>query len=416
MSPEHRLLSPLVWSPLVSTFGRRRALRGKEAAAAVNLKPSPMAVFYPEDPSEISIVIETARVAKAPIICLGSGSRITPDLLARLPKQGYAVINLSGLSGVEELNSDSLWMSVLAGTPMKAVVAAARKHDLRLAGTDAEEGTVGGWLSASAGIDDCILGVHQSPILSIEAVLATGNLVHSVCAPRAATGPDPFSLLLGTWGGFGVITRATLKLEPLPERKLIAGFSFSSLNKAIDFTKIIVSRFLPPRRATLFIDGQASKRKARVVVAYEGQQQINRAGQKFAFSQAEIFSGQPAEQGKASKWLTSDPFKDRKYFSSGIAWSKLAGFLRAIDAQLGGFDQAIIDHPGLTGCLVRVAPGNSKTPARHEDWDNLLDPDASLRKALDCSRSWLQGVRSQLDPDGLINPHAWPPPWPGGEC
>ena len=62
--------------------------------------------------------------------------------------------------------------------------------------------------------------------------------------------------------------------------------------------------------------------------------------------------------------------------------------------------RVVLDRPGLNGCRLQV----------FSDEDQEVLP----VQAVDSARNFLAGIRAQLDPDGLVNPHAWPLPAPGG--
>lgn len=406
MERERLILSDSFWLSLASTFGSRRAMRD-EAASVFAIEPAPAAAFFPEDPSEVSIVVDTARNEKVPLAVLGACTRIAGGLARRLPEPGYVALGTERMAGVEEVQQDSLWMKVQAGTRLSEAAGIAGRHGCRLAGTvDSDSGTVGGWLSSRSGIRDWILGIDQPPVLSLEAVLPTGNLIHSVTTPRSATGPDLFSLLLGTWGGFGVITRATVKLEPLPEQKLQAEFNFPSTKKAVGLLRDTLSRTFPPSQAMVVIEKADEWRKARVLLSFEGQREVAQAGMAAARRMAKAAGGREAARGRAS-------IRPRKaLLQAGVRWSGLMQLLRAVDQEFSGHNWAIIDRPCLTGC--RLGLDLPDTDENHRKLEKILDPEGSTASSLTSARELLAGIRKQLDPAGLISPHAWPLPWPGG--
>ena len=69
-------------------------------------------------------------------------------------------------------------------------------------------------------------------------------------------------------------------------------------------------------------------------------------------------------------------------------------------------------QPGLTGCRLQVVLSGDAAE-KEEEFQTLMDPVGSTREAVDSARDFLTRVRAQLDPDGLVNPHAWPLPPPG---
>jgi FAD/FMN-containing dehydrogenase len=415
MSARRRKLSDDFWLSLASTFGHRKVLKDKAAAGAVPLHPEPLAAFFPEDPSEVSILLQTARAEKVKVVSCGACSRAHAAMQKRLPAEGYVAIGLQNLAGVEEVQSDSLWMSVRAGTPLDAVRRSAEEHGLQLPEMSgaADGGTVGGWLSVYGSVDGAILSTDQPAVLSVEAVLPTGNLVRSVPVPRAATGPDLFSVFLGTWGGFGIITRATLKLQPLSERRALAGFHFSSTGRALEVMRSVTGRIWPPRAARMIIEGEAGRRKARLAMSFEGEQSLAEVAGKYFRAEARRAGGTAAGTDEVRSWLSEQPAQGRSCHGGFVRWSEVSGLQRKLEARLGRVERLLLDRPGLTGCRLQVVLGEGQE-GKPEEFQNLLDPQGSAGAAVDSARDFLTRVRDRLDPDGLVNPHAWPLPAPGG--
>jgi len=406
MSARRRELSDNFWLSLASTFGHRKVLKDKAAAGAIAMQPGPLAAFFPEDPSEVSILLQTARAEKAKVVSCGACSRAHDSIQKRLPAEGYVAIGLSNLSGILEVQPDSLWMSAWAGTTLAALRRTAEEYGLQVPLTEGatEEGTLGGWLSVCGNTNDAILSTPAPAVLSIEAVLPTGNLVNSVPVPRAAVGPDLFSMFLGTWGGFGVITRATLKLQPLTERRALAGYRFSATGRALEVMRTVSGRIWAPQAARMIVESSGGKKKARLAMSFEGEQGLAEVACKYFRAEAKSAGGTAAGQDEARSWLYADPAGGQKSQSGCIRWSQVSGLLR----KLSGAERVVLDGPGLAGCRLRVVPGD------RDDLAALLDPEGSQRESLDTAREFLSGIRTQLDPDGLVNPHAWPLPAPGG--
>jgi FAD/FMN-containing dehydrogenase len=416
MSTGPNRLSDNFWLSLAGTFGHRKVLKDQDAAGVVPLHPEPLAAFFPEDPAEVSTLLQAARAEKVKVVSCGSCSRARAAMEKRLPAEGYVAIGLKNLSGVEEVRPDSLWMSVRAGTPLAVVRRSAEEHGLQLPaleGAAVGDGTVGGWLSVYGNIDDAILGTLQPAVLSVEAVLPTGNLVRSVPVPRAATGPDLFAMFLGTWGGFGVITRATLKLQPLTERRILAGFRFSGIGRALQVMRLVTGRIWPPRAARLIVWGEAGKKKVRLAMGFEGEPGLVEAACKYFRAEAKRAGGRMADPDEARSWLYADLAQGRGCHCGVVRWSQVTGLQRKLWVRLGKVEKLVLDRPGLTGCRLQVVLSENQA-GRAEEFMALMDPEESTREAVDAARKFLARVRVQLDPDGLVNPHAWPLPPPGG--
>ncbi len=399
------------WTALSGVLGKRRAKRGESAARALGLSPPPALAFFPEDPSEVSIVINAARDEGIPLVTIGTASRINTLPKLELPAGRYVGLGLGNLTGVIEVQPDSLWMSALAGTPWREIISSAAKHGLRPVGAPSA-GSLGGWLSVCSFVDDIILGVLTPPVIGLEAVLPTGNLIRSVTTPRAAMGPDIFSLFLGTWGGLGVITSATLRLEPLPEKEAVLGWRVASVAGAVRLLKRAARDFLPPRSGAIWLEIERGRRGARMALSYQGARPIVEACEKFMLGSSEGKGIERASEAEVRSWIADGQIVGGRVYTAPVNWSHLPGLLKRADKRLGRVSKVMIDRPQIEGCRLRLTVDK---PLADDVWRELVDPRGEAQASLETARSFMSRVRAELDPQGFVNPHAWPLPWVGGE-
>lgn len=398
------------WTALSGVLGKRRAKRGESAARAMGLDPPPALAFFPEDPSELSIVVSASREERIPLVAVGTGSRIgsLPELM--LPAGDYVGLGLASLTGVLEVQPESLWMKVLAGTPWQEITSSAARHGLRPI-ENPGSGSLGGWLATCSSVDDVVLGVRTPPVIGLEVVLPTGNLISSVKAPRAAMGPDNFSIFLGTWGGLGVIAGATLRLEPLPEKEAVLGWRVSSLARAVELLEQATRDFLPPHSGLIRVEIEKGRRRARLALCYQGARQVVEACEEFISGACRGRGIDRASDEEARDWISGELARGAREFEAPVNWSNLAGLLKRADKRLGRAELAVIDRPQIEGCRLRLAAGAG---ASADAWDELIDPRGELQASIEAARGFMSRVRAELDPQGLVNPHAWPLPWVGG--
>jgi glycolate oxidase subunit GlcD len=87
--------------------------------------------------------------------------------------------------------------------------------------------TIGGNVAENAGGPHCLkYGVTSSHILTLDVVLANGEVVTLGSPGGEPWGPDLVGLFVGSEGNFGIATRITVRLSPLPRavRTLLADF------------------------------------------------------------------------------------------------------------------------------------------------------------------------------------------------
>jgi hypothetical protein len=190
----------------------------------------------------------------------------------------------------------------------------------------------------------------------------------------------------------------------LTERRALAGFRFSGTGKALEVMRTVSGRIWAPQAARMIIEAGGGKKKARLAMSFEGEQSLAEVACKYFREEAKSAGGTAADPDEARSWLYADPAGGQKTQSGFLRWSRVGGLLR----KLSKAERVVLDRPGLNGCRLRVVAGEA------DDLAALLDPEGSERKSIETARGFLGGIRNELDPDGLVNPHAWPLPDPGG--
>ncbi|MBI5209314.1 MAG: FAD-binding protein [Elusimicrobia bacterium] len=105
--------------------------------------------------------------------------------------------------------------------------------------------TIGGNIGENAGGPRCLkYGVTVNHLLALEAVMADGSLERFAASDG---GPDIVSLLAGSEGTLGVVTKAWLKILPLPEavQTFLAGFD--TLEAAMECVAQVIAAGVVPR-------------------------------------------------------------------------------------------------------------------------------------------------------------------------
>jgi len=127
--------------------------------------------------------------------------------------------------------------------------AAAAPHGLHYAPDPSSQTacTIGGNVAENAGGPHCLkYGVTATHILALEVVLADGRVLELGSPGGEPWGPDLVGLFVGSEGNFGVVTRITLRLLPLPRavRTLLA--DFGSLRTAGEAVSAVIASGIVP--------------------------------------------------------------------------------------------------------------------------------------------------------------------------
>lgn len=175
----------------------------------------PLAVFLPRTVAEVSAVMATCHRHGHPIIVQGG---MTGAAAGAQPREGEIALSLERLSGIEEVDVHSATMTVLAGTPLAAIQAAAADAGFAC-GIDLgarDSATIGGIVSTNAGGNQVVrYGMARRNVLGLEVVLADGTVVTGLNKMlKNNAGYDWTQLFIGAEGTLGVVTRVVIQMQP----------------------------------------------------------------------------------------------------------------------------------------------------------------------------------------------------------
>ena len=175
---------------------------------------------------------DTAQVAGVLLVCAQHGQAVvvqggnTGLVGGSVPAGGEVLLSLSRLTEIGEIDAASAQVTVGAGATLAAVQAHARRHDLDV-GVDLaarDSATIGGLVATNAGgIRVLRYGSMRAQVAGGEAVLADGTVISRLGGlVKDNTGYDLVSLLCGSEGTLGVLTRLRLLLVPRERARCVA--------------------------------------------------------------------------------------------------------------------------------------------------------------------------------------------------
>jgi len=172
----------------------------------------------PETTEDVQKIVLIAAKHKIPIIPKGGGSNLAGMLT---PVKGGIVIDTIRMNRIIEISVPNLSVTVQPGISLKEIEVELGKHGLALNQLQGsfKVATVGGSIS-TAGFPrkHNKYGAISDRVMSLEVVLADGRILRT--GPKVlytSTGYRLHQLFIGAEGTLGVITEATLRVEPLPE-------------------------------------------------------------------------------------------------------------------------------------------------------------------------------------------------------
>ncbi|CAG0995191.1 glycolate oxidase [Anaerolineae bacterium] len=217
------MISSSVKNELLRIVGERNASFSREelvcyAYDATNKLSMPDAVVFPASAEEISLILKMANSEAFAVIPRGAGSGFSGG---SVPVEGGVVVSFERMKNILEIDTENLIAVVEPGVVTWDLQQAVEKLGLFYPPDPSSHrfSTIGGNIAECAGGPRAVkYGVTKDYVLGLEAVLPTGEIINTgVRTAKGVVGYDLTKLLVGSEGTLGVVTKAVLKLLPLPE-------------------------------------------------------------------------------------------------------------------------------------------------------------------------------------------------------
>ncbi|MBI5887283.1 MAG: FAD-binding protein [Deltaproteobacteria bacterium] len=214
---------------------------------ATNKVSMPDGVVFASTPEEISGIMKTANAAGFGVIPRGAGTGASGG---SVPVEGGLVLSLERMKKIIEIDAENLLAVVEPG-----VVTWEFQQEVEARGlfyppdpTSLKFSTIGGNIAECAGGPRAVkYGVTRDYVMGLEVVLPTGEIINTgVRTVKGVVGYDLTRLIVGSEGTLGIVTKATLKLLPLPEttKTMLAVFP-DVKDAARAVSEIIKARIIP---------------------------------------------------------------------------------------------------------------------------------------------------------------------------
>jgi glycolate oxidase subunit GlcD len=209
---------------------------------------TPGVVVLPGSHEEVVAVVRLLAAHGVPFVPRGAGTGLSGGALAG--PDGVLLV-LTRLNHILKLDPVNRLAVVEPGVVNVKLSAAAAPHGLQYAPDPSSQTacTIGGNVAENAGGPHCLkYGVTSNHILALDVVLADGRMVQlgSPGGEPGGGGPDLVGVFVGSEGNFGVATRITVRLTPLPRavRTLLA--DFTALRSAGEAVSAVIASGIVP--------------------------------------------------------------------------------------------------------------------------------------------------------------------------
>ncbi|MCL9761494.1 FAD-binding oxidoreductase [Frankia sp. AiPa1] len=218
-------------------------LRSGDASAA------PDAVVLPVDHDEVLAVLRVATRERVVVVPFGGGTSVVGGLVpSGLDGRPVIALDLRRLDRLGRIDRESGTAELDAGLRGPQVEELLAPHGLTLGHIPQswEYATVGGFAATrSSGQASGGYGRFDDLVVALRVATPAGGWDLGR-APASAAGPDLRELVLGSEGTFGVITRVTVRVRPLPARRIYEGWSVPDFGTGLQLVRDLSARDLRP--------------------------------------------------------------------------------------------------------------------------------------------------------------------------
>lgn len=209
-------------------------------------------ISYPEVVAEVKSTEEVSKLLKycfehdIPVTPRGQGTGLVG---AGVALKGGLMISTVQMNQFLELDTDNLTLTVEPGVLLMEISKYVEDNDLFYPPDPGEKSaTIGGNISTNAGGMRAVkYGVTRDFVRGLEVVLMNGDVINvGGKVVKNSSGYSLKDLLVGAEGTLGFITKAILRLLPLPKVAISLLVPFPNLETAVETVpKIIKSKFIP---------------------------------------------------------------------------------------------------------------------------------------------------------------------------
>lgn len=237
---------------LISVCTKDRVLSGDEINEdychdeLAGIRKRPDALVKALSTAEVSTIMKYAYENNIPVTPRGQGTGLVGG---SVPLCGGIMLDMSGMNKILELDEENLTLTLEPGVLLMEVSKFVEDHGLFYPPDPGEKtATIGGNISTNAGGMRAVkYGVTRDYVHGLELVLPDGRIVETGGkVVKNSSGYSLKNLIVGSEGTLAIVTKAILRLLPLPKFKISLLVPFPDLASAIETVpKIIKSRSIP---------------------------------------------------------------------------------------------------------------------------------------------------------------------------
>ncbi len=205
-------------------------------------------VFWPESDADAQQIIALAAKHDVVIVPFGGGTSVSCALklptLEQEPRMMVAVDmrRMREILWIDKTNNMALVQAGITGTQLEEALAK-EGYTSGHEPDSMELSTLGGWIATNAsGMKKNKYGNIEEIVQNVTMVSAHGIIEHAMSVPRSSIGIQPKNFVIGSEGNFGLITKAVIKIHPLPEVVEFGSIVFPDMKTGIAYLEELTKK------------------------------------------------------------------------------------------------------------------------------------------------------------------------------
>ncbi len=203
------------------------------------LERVPDLVVHPGREEDVAALVDAAVRHDVCLIPYGGGTNVTEALRCPAAEERMIVsVDMGRLDRILWIDPTNHMACIQAGAVGRLLAEQLAAHGFTLGHEpdSIEFSTLGGWIATHAsGMKKNRYGNIEDLLLDVTVVTPRGELSREAVAPRESVGSDARRWVLGSEGNLGIVTRAVVKIFPLPELQRYDAILFPDFESGVAF-------------------------------------------------------------------------------------------------------------------------------------------------------------------------------------
>ena len=206
----------------------------------------PEALVEVTSSEQVAAILRYANAHRIPVTPRGQGTGLVG---ASVALYGGIMLSTMRMNRILELDEENLTLTVEPGVLLMDISKFVEEHDLFYPPDPGEKSaSIAGNINTNAGGMRAVkYGVTRDYVRGLEVVLASGDIIDvGGKVVKNSSGYSLKDLIVGSEGTLGFVTKAILRLLPLPKKVISLLVPFDDLARAIETVPVIIkSKYIP---------------------------------------------------------------------------------------------------------------------------------------------------------------------------